>query len=354
MGRGEKGNCVAASFAEWGFGFGGRVMQGFPGRERGKRGLGGPGDEDGAHGFGVFEVELAVAFFEVVGDDLAEEVVFFGAFGEEEHSAGLLPGFVGGLEAVEFGDWEVFDVVGDAHFVEDFYELGSGGKGDSSFAVNVGPEPVGAVLGRVPVEDDEDAFSGVVGELLDELVHSSGGVDDVGAEDDFCGLDFGVFPGGLDEGDVLNVVGSGFLKERAGHGGGGLHGGDVAASEGEGEGESAGAGADVDEGILGLDFTCESVEEGVVGAVGIGAEADGHAVPVVVVGIGLVAESFGLGVFGEDGLEPFLGGFRCGQWCSAFRGVVHPHPNLPPSRREGGRGIQPNPTPPFRPSTGSG
>ena len=51
----------------------------------------------------------------------------------------------------------------------------------------------------------------------------------------------------------------------------------------------------------------EAVEEGVVGTVGVGAEADGHAVPVVVVGVGLVAEAFGLGVFGLDHGEPFFG-----------------------------------------------
>ena len=94
---------------------------------------------------------------------MAEEVVFFGAFGEEEHTSCVLPRFVGGLEAVEFGGWEVFDVVVDAHFVEDFEELGRGWQGESGFAVNVRPESVGAVLGRVPVEDDEDAFTGVVG-----------------------------------------------------------------------------------------------------------------------------------------------------------------------------------------------
>ena len=61
------------------------------------------------------------------------------------------------------GGWEVFDVVGEAHFVEDSEKLGRGGKGDAFFAVNVGPESISAVLGRVPVEDDEDAFLRVIG-----------------------------------------------------------------------------------------------------------------------------------------------------------------------------------------------
>ena len=247
-------------------------------------------------------------FFEVVGDDFAEEVVFFATLSEEEHSPSLLPRFVGGLEAAELGSWEVFHVVGDAHFVEDFQELGRGGQGESRFAVNVRPESVGAVLGRVPMEDDEDAFGGVLGEFLDEAIDVAGGVDDVGAQDDLGGLSPGVFPGGFDEGDVWDVVGAGFFPKGLGHGWGGFHGGDVAASEGEGEGESSRSGADVDEGVVGLDFAGEAVEEGVVGAVGVGAEADGHAVPVVVVGIGLVAESFGLGVFDEDLVEPGLGG----------------------------------------------
>ena len=285
-------------------------------------GLGGPGDEDGAHGFGVFEVEFAVALFQVVFDGGAEEVVFFAAFGEKEHSPCLLPCFVGGLEAVEFGGWQVFDVIGDAHFVEDFQELGTGGQGESSFAVNVGPEAVCAVLGRVPVEDDEDAFLGVVGELSDKLVYVAGGVDNVGAEDDVGGPDFSVFPHGLDEGDVFDVVGGGFFPEGFDHGGGGFDGGDVLATEGEGEGEATGAGADVDEGVVGLDFAGEAVEEGVVGAVGIGAEADGHAVPVVVVGVGLVAETFGLGVFSADHCEPILGGFRGGHGVWPFVGEL--------------------------------
>lgn len=38
----------------------------------------------------------------------------------------------------------------------------------------------------------------------------------------------------------------------------------------------------------------------------------GHAVPVVVVRVGLVAEAFGLGVFGLDQVEPFFGGVRGG------------------------------------------
>ena len=184
-----------------------------------------------------------------------------------------------------------------------------GGQGDAFFAVDVGPEGVGAVLGRVPVEDDEDAFFCVVGEFLDEGVDVSDGIDDVGAEDEVGGLDCRVFPGGLDEGDVLDVVAAGFLQECTSHGGGGFDGGDVAATEGEGEGEAAGAGAGVDEGLMGLDERGEAVEEGIVGAVGVGAEADGHAVPVVVVGVGLVAETFGLGVFGEDLVQPVLGGW---------------------------------------------
>ena len=89
-------------------------------------GLGGPGDEDGAHGFGVYEVELAVPLFEVVFDGGAEEAVFFAALGQEEHSPCLLPRFVGGLKAVKFGCWEVFDVVGDGHFVQEFQQLGRG------------------------------------------------------------------------------------------------------------------------------------------------------------------------------------------------------------------------------------
>ena len=131
----------------------------------------------------------------------------------------------------------------------------------------------------------------------------------MGAEDDVGGVGCGVFPGGLYEGDVLDVVVLRFLKERSSHGGGGFDGGDVTATEGEGEGEAAGAGADVDEGVIWPDFTGEAVEEGVVGAVGVGAEADSHAVPVVVVGVGLVAEAFGLSVFGEDLIEPVLGGW---------------------------------------------
>ena len=59
---------------------------------------------------------------------------------------------------------------------------------------------------------------------------------------------------------------------------------------------------------MGFDFEGEAIQQGVVGTVGVGAEADGHAVPVVVVGVGLVAEAFGLGVFGLDHGEPFIGG----------------------------------------------
>ena len=232
---------------------------------------------------------------------------------------------------MEVGGWEVFDVVFDAHFVEDLEELGSGGQGDSLFAMNIGPESVGAVLGRVPVEDDEDAFFGVGGEFLDEAIDVAGGVEDVGAEDDVGGLGLGFFPSGFDEGGVLDVVVGGFFAEGLGHGGGGFDGDDVAAFEGEGEGESAGAGADVYEGVVGLDFVGEAVEEGVVGAVGVVAEGDGHAVPVVVVGVGLVAESFGLGVFGLDGFEPGLGRFVHGVVVPFWVGV-HPHLNLPPSR----------------------
>ena len=55
--------------------------------------------------------------------------VFFASLGQEEHSPGLLPRLVGGLEAVEFGGWQVFDVGGDAHFVQEFQELGGGGAG---------------------------------------------------------------------------------------------------------------------------------------------------------------------------------------------------------------------------------
>ena len=102
-------------------------------------GLGGPGDEEGAHGFGAFQEKLAASFFQVVFYGGAQEAVFFAAFRQEEHSSSLLPRLVGGLEAVEFGGWQVFDVGGDAHFVQEFQELGSGGQGEPGFAVNVGP-----------------------------------------------------------------------------------------------------------------------------------------------------------------------------------------------------------------------
>ena len=69
----------------------------------------------------------------------AQEAVFFAAFRQEEHPPSLLPRFVGGLEAVEFGGWQVFDVGCDAHFVEEFQELGGGRQGEPGFAVNVGP-----------------------------------------------------------------------------------------------------------------------------------------------------------------------------------------------------------------------
>ena len=107
---------------------------------------------------------------------------------------------------------------------------------------------------------------------------------------------------------------TGFFKEGLGHGGGRFDGGQVTAAEGEGEGKTTGAGADVDESVVGLDFEGEAIEKGVVGAVGVGAEADGHAVPVVVVGVGLVAEAFGLGVFGLDHGEPFFSGVGSRHW----------------------------------------
>lgn len=102
------------------------------------------------------------------------------------------------------------------------------------------------------MEDDEDAFQGVGGQFSDKLIYVTGGVGDVGAEDEVGGLGLGVFPGRFDEVDVLDVVVAGFFKEGLGHGGGGFDGGDVFASEGEGEGQTAGAGADVDEGVAGL------------------------------------------------------------------------------------------------------
>ena len=43
------------------------------------------------------------------------------------------------LKAAEIGGWQVFDVGRDAHFVEEFQELGGGGQGEPGFAVNVGP-----------------------------------------------------------------------------------------------------------------------------------------------------------------------------------------------------------------------
>ena len=106
----------------------------------------------------------------------------------------------------------------------------------------------------------------------------------------------------------MDVVGLGFFEEGLGHGGGRLDGGYVAAAEGEGVGPAGrGQRSDIYEGLVGFDFEGEAVEEGVVGTVGVGAEADGHAVPVVVVGVGLVAETLGLGVFGLDHGEPFFG-----------------------------------------------
>ena len=111
----------------------------------------------------------------------------------------------------------------------------------------------------------------------------------MGAEDEVGGVGLGIFPSCFDEVDVLDVVVTGFFEEGLGHGGGRLDGGQVTAAEGEGEGQTTGAGADVDEGMVGLDFEGEAVQKGVVGAVGVGTEADGHAVPVVVVGVGLVA-----------------------------------------------------------------
>ena len=71
-------------------------------------GLGGPGDEEGAHGFGAFQGKLAASLFQMVFYGGAQEAVFFASLGQEEHSPSLLPRFVGGLEAVEFGGWQVF------------------------------------------------------------------------------------------------------------------------------------------------------------------------------------------------------------------------------------------------------
>ena len=107
--------------------------------DNGKVGLGGPGDEEGAHGFGVFQEEFAVSLFQVIFYDGAKVMILFAAFGQKEHSPSLLPGLVGGLEAVEFGGWQVFDVGGDAHFVEELQQLGGGRQGEPGFAVNVGP-----------------------------------------------------------------------------------------------------------------------------------------------------------------------------------------------------------------------
>ena len=50
------------------------------------------------------------------------------------------------------------------------------------------------MLGRVPEEDDEDAFEGVGGQLIDEPVYAPSGIEDVGAEDEVGGLGLGVFP----------------------------------------------------------------------------------------------------------------------------------------------------------------
>ena len=102
-------------------------------------GLGGPGDEEGAHGFGAFQEKLAASFFQVVFYGGAQEAVFFAAFRQEEHSSSLLPGLVGGLKTAEFGGWEVFDMGGDTHFVEEFQQQGGRRQGETLFAVNVGP-----------------------------------------------------------------------------------------------------------------------------------------------------------------------------------------------------------------------
>ena len=93
-------------------------------------GLGGPGDEEGAHGFRVFEEKLVASLFQVIFYGGAREAVFFASFRQEEHSPSLLPCFVGGLEAAEFGGWQVFDVGRDAHFVQEFQAVeGAAGRG---------------------------------------------------------------------------------------------------------------------------------------------------------------------------------------------------------------------------------
>ena len=233
--------------------------------------------------------------------------------------------------------------------LEELDEMEGGGEAGVGFAVDGGPELVEEGAG-CEVEEEGDGLA--AGGAVDGVEEGGDGFDvvaDVGGEDDVGAGRFGDGPALVEDADVADAVADEVPLEQLAHGLAGLDADHAADAAGDGEGEAARACAEVEPGFGGAGAAEEGVEDGVAGAVGVGAEAVGEGGVVVAAGGGF-AEALGLFAVGADGVVPLFGelvgapgvgsgiGFGGGSACHglADRGGTVRAGRFPPGGRRAG------------------
>ena len=252
-----------------------------------------------AQGLGVLD--------EVGLEGLAEGGELGGVLVEPEAVAGGVFGGVGVGESPS-GGGRSFDGDGRAAGLEELDEVAGGGELHVGLAVDGGPELVEEGAGG-EVEEEGDGFA--AGGAVDGVEEGGDGFDvvaDVGDEDDVGAGRDGAGPALVEDLDVADFVADEVFLEELAHGLAGLDADHAADAAGDGKGEAAGAGAEVEPDVGGIGAAEQGVEDGIIGAVGVGAEAVGDG-GVVVAGAWGFAEAFGLFAVGADGGVPLFGEF---------------------------------------------